>query len=558
MPDSLPDIEILTHAGLPVVAAFFRRLGLVEAIDHAVPSEMEVSVGNHVLAMVLDCLTGRMPLYKVSDTFCSAETELLFGRHFDPEQFNDDALARALDRIQAVGAGSLFSRLAMQACRKMEVPLDCGNFDVTSITVYGDDYQSDCEESIEIRHGHSKDHRPDLRQFLVRQLCVGGNIPVLGGANSGNESERRINNHELTQLGQLLKEHGIERSDFTYVADCAVVNEENIHALDGMNFVTRLPASYGAHNQLIDEALEEGVDKWTDLGTLAQEPPTPSRPHASYRALERPLKLYGRNLRAFVIYSDRHDKRKLKAVKRAIEKELAELSRLIKKETAIQYACSDDARHAVERLRKKVDASQYHRLSGGTSIEPRYCRGRPSKDGRRRVESYDPVLDVKLVENEQAIKQAKLRAGCFVLIARQPAEKDCAEVLRTYKSQHGVERNFAFLKDDSITNSIFLKKPERIEALTFILLLSLLIWNLIQYKAREWISKHQQALPGLDNQPTYKPTTKTILGYFRHVTTYRLNGKWHLPKPLSREIMAYLQALELGPWIFLNPTMKPK
>ena len=37
--------------------------------------------------------------------------------------------------------------------------------------------------------------------------------------------------------------------------------------------------------------------------------------------------------------------------------------------------------------------------------------------------------------------------------------------LRAYKEQHGIEQNFGFLKDPLIVNSLFLKKPERIEAL---------------------------------------------------------------------------------------------
>jgi transposase len=48
-------------------------------------------------------------------------------------------------------------------------------------------------------------------------------------------------------------------------------------------------------------------------------------------------------------------------------------------------------------------------------------------------------------------------------------------LLRTYKAQDGIERNFSFLKDPLIVNDLFLKKPERIEALGMILLLSLLI-----------------------------------------------------------------------------------
>ena len=39
------------------------------------------------------------------------------------------------------------------------------------------------------------------------------------------------------------------------------------------------------------------------------------------------------------------------------------------------------------------------------------------------------------------------------------------QILRTYKEQNAIEKNFSFLKDDQIVNALFLKRPERIEAL---------------------------------------------------------------------------------------------
>src|SRR5690606_49523 len=158
----------------------------------------------------------------------------------------------------------------------------CGHFDTTSVNVYGDDYCSLDPDALKVTYGYSKDKRPDLKQVIGRMLCVGGNIPILGGADDGNKSDRKINNQELTALSKLLNEHGIDRNVFTYVADCAMVCEDNIDDLDGMNFVTRLPASYGKHNELIDQALEKGMESWTKIGQLAQEKDSPRRPHASY------------------------------------------------------------------------------------------------------------------------------------------------------------------------------------------------------------------------------------------------------------------------------------
>ncbi|MEA3230221.1 MAG: hypothetical protein U9Q05_00490, partial [Thermodesulfobacteriota bacterium] len=80
-------------------------------------------------------------------------------------------------------------------------------------------------------------------------------------------------------------------------------------------------------------------------------------------------------------------------------------------------------------------------------------------------------------------------AGCFVLITNVPADGDSSydsrAILRAYKDQYGIEQNFGFLKDPMIVNSVFLKKPKRIEVLGLVLLISLLIWRLVERSMRQ-------------------------------------------------------------------------
>src|SRR5262245_64029934 len=92
-------------------------------------------------------------------------------------------------------------------------------------------------------------------------------------------------------------------------------------------------------------------------------------------------------------------------------------------------------------------------------------------------------LQVTLHERAEVVARKRQEAGCFVLLTNVPTTGEMAhragEVLRAYKEQHGVEQNFAFLKDPVIVNSLFLKKPERIEALGLVLLIVLVVWRLV-------------------------------------------------------------------------------
>ena len=79
-----------TNVGhLPIVKHYADQLNLVETIDAMVDSEMEISPGTAVLAMVLDSLSGRTPLYRLKDFFEDKDTELLLSTQIDPLRFSD-------------------------------------------------------------------------------------------------------------------------------------------------------------------------------------------------------------------------------------------------------------------------------------------------------------------------------------------------------------------------------------------------------------------------------------------------------------------------------------
>jgi hypothetical protein len=83
----LNEMNISQAAHLPVVAEFCRRIGLTDAVNKAVPTEMAVDVGTVVQFMVLDTLSGRSPLYRLARFARSVDTGLLLGRKNHAEAF---------------------------------------------------------------------------------------------------------------------------------------------------------------------------------------------------------------------------------------------------------------------------------------------------------------------------------------------------------------------------------------------------------------------------------------------------------------------------------------
>ena len=113
--------------------------------------------------------------------------------------------------------------------------------------------------------------------------------------------------------------------------------------------------------------------------------------------------------------------------------------------------------------------------------------GRPKSNKEKEVLGYK--IKVKLIEDKENIAKAKIPCGRFVLATNQ-AGMSSQQILDTYKEQDTVERGFRFIKDKSFhCNRIYLKTPQRIDALMMVMTLSLLVYNLGQHHLRDKLAK---------------------------------------------------------------------
>lgn len=122
-----------------------------------------------------------------------------------------------------------------------------------------------------------------------------------------------------------------------------------------------------------------------------------------------------------------------------------------------------------------------------------------------------------------------------------------------YKAQNIVERNFGFLKDDLIVNSLFLKSPARIEALGLVLVLSLMIWRLMERTMRMFLKEQKTTITGWEKRQTQKPTTFMMTTRFLSVMVLRTTLGRLLGNPFDDIQLAYLKALGMTPDIFTKP-----
>jgi len=552
------DALTITDVGhLPIVKHFAKKIDLVETIDAMVNNQMQVSAGMTVLAMVLDTLSGRNPLYRLQSFFEDKDTELLLGEALDTSAFADHNVSRVLDSLYDTGTGRLFSQIAQNAIGAFSLDTACAHYDTTSISVFGDYDWSD--PPFHITYGHSKDKRPDLKQFLVEMFCVDRDVPIIGATRDGNASDKSLNNELLGGISRHMARHGIDPGAFIYVADSALVTRGNLKQAEDkrIHFLSRLPATFNECARAIDLAVAADADQWTNVGALAKTPATSKRPAAQYRVLETTVSLYGIDYRAIVVHSSAHDKRRHKRIDRLLEQNRSQLSAIVKETTGSEYYCREDAIQAAGQLAAQARSS-YHRIETEVVERPVFGRGRPAKNRPRAPVGHRYRIEARIVPDDEAIAPLKMGAGCFVLLSNVPSlfqgrQWRAADLLAEYKEQSGIEKNFGFLKDPVIVNSIFLKKNERIEVLGMVLLISLLIWRLMERTMRQHIEEENRTITGWDKRQTTRPTAFMMTTKFINVLVLTVGTQRKLARPLREEQKEFLEALGVSVDIFTVP-----
>ena len=139
----------------------------------------------------------------------------------------------------------------------------------------------------------------------------------------------------------------------------------------------------------------------------------------------------------------------------------------------------------------------------------------------------------------------KVKAGRFIL-ATNILDAEAVtnpQVLSEYKAQPSNERGLRFIKYPLFfTASVFVKKPERVEAIGMIMGLCLLVYNLAQRKLRQQLEATNDRVKNQVNKLTNKPTMRWIFQMFQAVHLVTINGAKQVSN-LTQERQDILQHL---------------
>jgi transposase len=501
--------------GLPAVAEILRRLDVAGIVDELCPvrCDADLTHGQVVEVLIANRLTSPMPLQRVHEWAAAWAAEEVFGT--EASLLNDDRLARALDAI-APQQAAISGTAGATAIAEFGIDVAKIHWDMTSMSVFGaypvDEQDPDFPQ---IRHGHPKDRRFDLKQVQAGLGVTGdGGIPVFAKAFDGGAAEVS----QVVDTMKSLKAIAGPRR-FLMVADSKLVSWANVTALvaAGVEFTAPLPAARVA------DGFYAGLDP--SAARIVEHVPvraenTPVDRRDVYRVMEDTVTLAGprRNdkpvtLRRVLVHSTGNARGQQQARDKRLAKAAGELDKLAAGAGGRFYNTADKiaARAGVIAKTRRVAKV----LRTGIGVHP--DTGKPT---------FAWSFDTDALAAEAAAD------GWYSLVAPlpdagDPTARTTQQVLLDYKGQSGVERRYSDFKGPLAVTPLFVQKNSRIAALITVICLALLVFCLIERQVR-------QALGGDGKMAGLYPDARRVA-------------------PTARMIMYHLSTLDLHIGNILEP-----
>jgi transposase len=515
---------------LPVVDQFWHRAGLASLLDRHLPTEdprCRLAPAAAMRVVVTNLLLGRAPLYALGEWTAPFAPGLLGLAASDRAALNDDRVGRALERLFDADRASLLTELLLGVVAEFGVDTAELHNDSTSISVSGV-YRAATggsragKPTPAITFGHSKDHRPDLKQLVwILTVAADGAVPIAYRLADGNTTDDPTHVPTWDGLVTLLG-----RSDFLYVADSKLANTTAMAhiAAAGGRFVTVLPKTRAEDSYFRDWA-QTHRPTWTEA--IRAPGPRAEDPDQVYATFPAPTPA-AEGYRVIWVHSTAKAARdaasrlaRIQAGTAGVEALAARLAgpkcRLKTRVAVEAEAEAVLARAGADRwvdftVSERTEESFRQEHRGRPGANTRYRRRTRTRYAiswavRRDVVGYDAVTD-----------------GCFPLVTND-AELTDADVLAAYRYQPNLERRHHLLKSVQDADPVLLRSPARIEALFCCQFLALLLGALIEREIRTAMTAAHTA-----NIPLYPelracpaPSAERVLTIFADLARHELH-----------------------------------
>jgi transposase len=547
-------LEVERLGPLPILNHFLEKLGLTEILDRHIPTRdrrCALPYARALGVLLRSIVVEREPIYRHQEVVEGFHAPCFGLSGPQAWRLRDDQIGRALDRLFEADRGSLLTEVVVATSKRFEVRLDELHNDSTTVRFQGQ-YRGASGRSLRgkkapwITYGHSKDHRPDLKQLLfVLTTSDDGGVPVQFRCEDGNtnDSTTHLETWEALRVAA-------GRADFLYVADSKLCATETMDRLDrcGGRFVTVMPRA-----RREDQEFRRWIQTHQPEWELTWDRPHPRRkggPRDRWSVFRHPLPSREGWPVVWVwstllaLHTERRRRERLAAAVEALEEEDRKL-----RGPRPRRRSRATIQEKVEQILRHHRVQRYLRVESWQEELERYRqehRGRPGPRTRYRREARKRWR-LRWQVDQDTIAYDRKSDGMYPLLTNDPSLSS-RQVLEAHKRQPVIEKRFEQAKTVHEIAPVFLKNEGRIEALFFTYFLALLLQALIERELRGAMARR-----GLEVLPLYpeqracrRPTAQQVLRLFALTTRHKLKKGARVVQVFEPEFTAIQrQVLEL-------------
>ncbi len=506
------DIKAKQVDVIPMIHYYIDEIGLHQIFENYIPNDngADIRPAQVLCTIITNILIASKPLYKIEEWL----TDYMDGHAEDQsiaKKYNDDRCARVIDQLFNADRNSIMTETVAATIKVHELETSHVHNDSTTITFSGA-YEQQSKDAVQLEYGYNKDHRPDHKQIVFGlNITEDGHVPISYQLYDGSTADVVTHQTNWDSLRTFL-----EKEDFIYTADCKLSSRENLKHIDSRNgtFITLVPKNAKDAKTYIERLKEGEIPFWS----FAYSVPNSRKKNMEtiYRTIDTETSKDGYRI-IWVHSNSKSDQDKATRERQltTAEEKLKELSGKINKyylktqkqiESTIKKIISTTGELLIVELTEEeiVEKKQLKRGRSGTDTQ------------------FKEIKTIKYHmnwhRNERNIERESKADGVFPLITNE-VQLSAAEILKIYKQQPFLEKRFQTKKSILEVAPVFLKKNERIEAITFLYFIALMIVSLIERNIRQQMKELEiESLPILPTGLKCKsPTWNNIRYFFRSI-----------------------------------------
>lgn len=543
---------------LAVIAPLLERMKVAQIIDQHLPADPQAEYGLGTILSVLIAARMYSPVALVNVGQWAAETGADLLWNITAEKLNDDRLGKALDRF-FTQRHSILTSFALHVSEQLGVPLSHLHYDPTHILFQGAYEESQAREAMpadksipsddamdaaHITKGRRMEDAAHGGRMVHAGICTHvdqfGPLPIYGHTVSGNQNGHSAVGEQFALIAKHLKP-----PELSMISDRGTYSIVHLARMKREGFDALCSAPWGDFRPLYDEHCSEL--KWNRASYLSIEQQRRrtqgSLPKEHYELatvrhrLTDPETKQDFPVRVIFVFSTADQKVTRQQRAKQIEKIRSALEK-IQKSVASGNRSTDPASitRRVERVFGSKHSARYFSYEMVPLSEKEQSELPPPSRGRRH-----PTHRFCFHFDEALQKEDEQYDGLNALVATA-MQGSADELFTKFKQQTYAEHANHIFKGPLAVRPVFLKTPHRVEALVFLMMMSLTLYFVLQWTYRSTCD---------EDAPTKerRTTTRTILaefGVFMLLITRTDSGRIVRPLQPNPAQRALLQRLNLS------------